>query len=129
MLSNPFSKMAFVFILVKTKATLNDQIRPNLDRCMPLSLRRSWASALRLCPCHYFQVQNIEIIKEIFSIPPSKNEHFGSTKKSRWMRESCWWGAWSFRALIPSHSDRVKCMQISENRFFSFSAKNLVKIK
>lgn len=80
-LSPLFKPSSILLLFIKVKSSLNNQISSYLDTGMSLSRRRSRSSTLRLSPSHYLQIQQIQIIKIILSIPPPKYKHLSPSNQ------------------------------------------------
>lgn len=88
-LADSLGEMTFVFVLIEAEAALDDEVRSDLDGRMALPLRGCWSCALRLGPCHHFQVENVEVVEEVLAVPASENEHLGPPEERGRVGESC----------------------------------------
>ena len=103
---------------------MNYQICANQNWAVAFSgaRRRTWGSWFG--PGHDFEIKNVYVVEEVFTIPASKNDHLGSTYKISWVIKSRGWRTTSLWTLIPSHSYWVKSVQISEYILRSFTSEN-----
>ena len=91
---------------------MNNQIIPNQNRSMSLPWSWSRSTALWSLPSHYLKIKNVNIVEIVFTIPASKDVHFGAVYNISRMIKSTMRCTSSSRALVPSHSDWIKSMQI-----------------
>ena len=110
--------------LFQSEAAVYDQVVTDEDRGMPLS--RSWcrSAALWSLPCHYFQIQNVDVVEVVLAVPATKNVHFGASDDIGGVVKSGWRCSSASGALIPSHSNWIERMQILIRLIFaSFATK------
>ena len=92
---------------------------------MTLSWTWSWPACFWPEPCHYLKIENVQVIEVIFSIPTSKDKHLGSFHQVGSVTVPTNWSSGTLWPLIPCHSDRIQCMQVSEcDTLVSLSSKD-----
>ena len=102
-------------LLIEPETTMDDEVRANQNGTVALAWARRWTRSVRLVPGHHLQVKHVNIIEEVSAVPATEDYHLGSVDQVGGVIKPCSWGTATLWTLEPSHSERVKRMQVSED--------------
>ena len=102
-------------LLVEPETSVHDEVRTNQNGAVAFPRARSRTASLWLGPGHNLEVKDVNIVEEVVAIPAAKHNHLGSSDQVGSMIEPGRRSTTTLWALIPSHSDRIESMQVSEH--------------
>ena len=70
------------------------------------------------------QIENKDVVEEVITVPSSEDNHLGAIHKVSGVIETGSGCTTTFWSLEPSHGERVKCMQVSEDSLGSLTTED-----
>ena len=110
--------------LVEVETTMNDQVGADKDGTVTFPRAGCGTRGIRLRPGHHLKIKDVDIVKEVRTIPTAKDDHLCAVYEVGWVIEASSGSTTAFGALEPCHGKWVKRMQISEYSLIAFASED-----